>query len=384
MNKIKEVTVFTNGDSRKISTWSNVPYFFTETLISKGIKVNRVDISPPYFLERVYNKTFWRVLKIINKNSSYNYFRTFAHYIDVKRRIRKALEKYNNSDANIFLTFSFSSAGLTNKPTILFSDWTYDYYFKYFLNRQPDSLERSCIKREDQEIEASDLVFALFPRVADYMKNHYENKNIFYLGNVVNSLLDVAKSEVLKQKSFSQDILFIGSKKYIEGAKYLIEAYTSLKEKYPQLSLNIVGMQDKDFVKLPDGVNCYGYLDKAKEKDRELYYSLLVKAKVFVNTTPKWGTPSAMLEAMYFYTPVVVTAYDEFVETFGVDINFGYYCENNSIALLCSKISNVFENESYESLCINAHKSVENYTWSSYIDKLLVRIDALTQEKIYR
>jgi hypothetical protein len=48
MIKIKEITVFTIGDSKKMSTWSNVPFFFTETLISKGVKVNRVDIGQSF------------------------------------------------------------------------------------------------------------------------------------------------------------------------------------------------------------------------------------------------------------------------------------------------------------------------------------------------
>jgi glycosyltransferase involved in cell wall biosynthesis len=373
---VKEVTVFTNGDSQKLSTWSNVPYFFTETLISKGIKVNRIDISP-HFLGKVYNIILRILLKVVNRNSTYQYGRSFIHYLDVRRRIKKALTQCKNSDANIFLTFSFSSAGLTNKPTVLFCDWTYDHYFKYFLNRNPDLLELSSIKREDKQIESSDLIFPLFPSVADYMKNYYENKNIFYLGNVINSLLPASEFEILEKKSFSNNILFIGSKKYIKGSEYLIQAYMTLKEKYPQLLVNIVGMQEKDFVKLPDGVNCYGYLDKAQKKDRDLYYSLLENSKIFVNTTPKWAAFSATLEAMYFYNPIIVTSYDEFVKTFGVDINFGYYCENDSIALLCSKISSIFENTSYESLCINAHESVKNYTWSSYIDKILDRINAI-------
>jgi hypothetical protein len=190
---MKEVTVFTNGDSKKISTWSNVPYFFTETLISKGIKVNRIDISPHCFLKKVYNIILRGLLKVINRNSTYEYSRSFIHYFDVRRRIKKALTQCKNSDANIFLTFSFSSAGLTNKPIVLFCDWTYDHYFKYFLNRKPDLLELSSIKREDKQIESSDLIFVLFPCVAEYMKSYYKNKNIFYLGNVINSLLPASK-----------------------------------------------------------------------------------------------------------------------------------------------------------------------------------------------
>lgn len=41
---IREVTVFSPGDSRSLTCWSNVPCLFTKSLESKGIKVNRVNI----------------------------------------------------------------------------------------------------------------------------------------------------------------------------------------------------------------------------------------------------------------------------------------------------------------------------------------------------
>lgn len=55
-----------------------------------------------------------------------------------------------------------------------------------------------------------------------------------------------------------------------------------LKEKYPQLLVNIVGMQEKDFVKLPDGVNCYGVLDKAQKKDRTVWKAIAQHDKFLV------------------------------------------------------------------------------------------------------
>src|SRR5262249_22085434 len=96
-------------------------------------------------------------------------------------------------------------------------------------------------------------------------------------------------------------------------------------------------------------------------------------AKIFVNTTPKWGAFSATLEAMYFYTPVIVTPYKEFVETFGMKIGFGWYCKNNSLDL-CAKIKKILNCPSYDRLCINAHELVKDFTWSAYIDKMLKKI----------
>src|SRR5689334_19346431 len=96
---IKEVTVFSLGDSRRISTWSNVPYFFTQTLLAKNVKVNRVDLGLG-FCGKVLNKTLRQVAGFVSKGESdYDYSRTALHYRAVKRRIREAVDAYPDADA---------------------------------------------------------------------------------------------------------------------------------------------------------------------------------------------------------------------------------------------------------------------------------------------
>lgn len=380
MENITEVNVFAVGDSAKISTWSNVPFFFTQTLISKGIKVNRVNIEPSRLLRKAYELTIWKVLRLFNHNTSYEYFRTLTNYIDTKLRIRKAVKRYPRANLNIFLTFSFSASGLNGKPTIQFCDWTYDHYFKYSQNRKPDFLEGLCVKRENKQIEMSDLVIALFPGVACYMKKYYKNPNIFYLGNVINSIETVDAKQVLENKDNSNSIVFIGSSdKYIEGAVQLIGAFKKLKNEMPQLTINLIGIKNSDLKNnIPLGVKCYGYLDKGKDEDRETYYSLLRNARIFVNTTPKWGAFSAAIEAMYFHNPVIVTNYQEFTETFGRNINFGEFCPDNSPDSLAICIRKIFSDHDYKQMCINAHEAVKEYTW----DALITKIIKMAKEKL--
>jgi glycosyltransferase involved in cell wall biosynthesis len=372
---INEVTVFSLGDSRKISTWSNVPYFFTQTLLAKNIKVNRVDLGLG-LCGRVVNKTLRQVAGFVSKGSSdYDYSRTLLHYRAVKRRIRHAVQAYPDADANIFLTFSFSSAGLSRQPAVLFGDWTYDHWVRHFRSREPNRFERASIARENREIESADAVFVLFPGVARQMQERYANRNIFYAGNVVNSLVDVGSpEEVLPVKLSSQMLLFIGNRKYQDGARQLLRAYSMLKPRYPGLSVNVIGMQRGDLGPLPDGFTCHGYLDKGKARERELYYGLLRAARAIVNTTPKWGAFSAMLEAMHFYNPVVVTPYDEFVKTFGHQIDFGSYCGDETVETLCARIEALLGDESYSARCISAHQAVAEFNWSNYVDTLLARI----------
>lgn len=372
---IKEITVFTNGDSRRLDTWSNVPFFFTDTLTSKGIKVNTVDISPNPLLNKIYQIFFFSILKLIFKNTTYDYFRSLAHFYDVRRRIKIAIKKHPHSEANIFLTFSFSSIGLANKPTILLCDWTYEYYLKYFENRKPDFFEKKSIKRENFQIEGSDLVFPFFPSVSDYMRKHYKNNNISYIGCFINSLYKVSKNEIIKKKESSFDLLFVGRPTYIEGARSLMKAFEKLKDVYPQLQLHIIGITDKDLKNTSKDIHCYGYLNKGKDTDRELYYDLFTRAKIFINTPPRWGSIAATIEAMYFCTPVIVTPFEEFVKKFGTEIEFGHYCKHNTPANIEEKILNILNSRCYDSLCANSHDSVKEYTWSRYIDKVILRIE---------
>jgi glycosyltransferase involved in cell wall biosynthesis len=82
---------------------------------------------------------------------------------------------------------------------------------------------------------------------------------------------------------------------------------------------------------------------------------------------------------MYFYTPVIVTPYSEFIKTFGQDIDFGYYCEENDTILIKDKILAIMQNSSYKELCINANSAVQHFTWDAYVDKMIEKIEALNK-----
>jgi glycosyltransferase involved in cell wall biosynthesis len=351
--------------------------FFTQTLERHNIKVNRIDISPDQRLKLIWILTFGCFFKLIlGRKTTYSYFRSLVHYVDVKYRIKRALRNFSESDASIFLTFSFSSMRLSTKPTILFCDWTYDYSLKYFAERAPDIMERQSIHRENANIEGADLVLPLFPRAAKYMRSCYKNKNIYYLGNVINSTQENSEAEILELKKISKSIVFVGSSQYVEGARSLIKAFHEFKKECPWLELDLIGMTDDYFEQpLPKGVFCHGYLNKDKTDERKLYYELIYKAKVLVNTTPRWGAFSAALEAMYHYTPVIVTPYPDFVDTFGQEIDFGFYCVNNEVESIVKGLRKVFTDPMHERLCVNANNAAKEHTWDAYISKMLNKIE---------
>ena len=207
-----------------------------------------------------------------------------------------------------------------------------------------------CLGREDQTIDEQEKI------------EISSSSKIIYI------------DDLLEKKAKSKKLLFIGRKTtYLEAAKKLIEAYKLLKreEDYKDYTLDIVGCATSDFESLPKGVTCYGFLNKSEERDRKIYYDLLLNAKVLINPTPKWGAYSSTIEAMYYYTPVIVSPYETFVNEFGRIIDFGLYNEHYTAEGIAKDIETVFFNNDYKSLCENAHNRVEKYTWSNYVDKVL-------------
>ncbi|EOR23312.1 group 1 glycosyl transferase [Niallia nealsonii AAU1] len=290
--------------------------------------------------------------------------------------MKRAVKKYSDTDIFISTSFSYTPWKYTNKKKVLFCDWTISYYYDYFLNRTPDKLEQKSIERQNVHLQKSDYIISLFPNVSEYIKKVF-NEKAYYIGNVINSELDVNKDEILKCKRNSNSILFVGGPKYIEGARCLINSFEMIQEDYPELELNIIGINKKEVDNLPERVNFYGYLNKSNHSDRETYYNLMKNAKVIVNTTPKWAAFSGTVEAMYWYTPVITTPYTSFIETFGSDMKFGYYCERNDPELLKNYLENILTmvQLDYVDLCINANSMVQKFTWDNYVTNLLQTIE---------
>lgn len=375
MSKIKEVIVFSEqGNPRNIRTWSNVPHFLVHTLESKGLIVNTVNLEPKGLLQRSIRKAINIIFPKIFTKVFYDYLRTPMHYHVARRKIKNAVKLYKNADALIFTTFSLSAHGLTKKPSVLFCDWTVEHHIRYYMNREPYLFEEFSINRQNQTIEKADHVFVLFPTIAALMKDRYSNPNIHYIGNVVNNLIP-SRSDFIDFKTKKQRLLFVGKSKYLVGATNLVAVFKSLIGQNIEIELDIIGLKESDFAEpLPENVTCHGYLDKGNPEQRERYYNLLSNASIFINTTPKWGAFSASLEAMHFYTPVIITPYIEFVNTFGESIDFGKYYKEES-GNLGDIIMSILGNPSYRQLCINAHKAVEKHSWSGFVENLIQTIE---------
>ena len=407
-----KVLFFSVGDSSNADVWSNVPLCFSSALEKAGVSVVRVNLETCTIFANFYNLVLRRIINVfmlmIVKSSYFE--KTIWFKIIAEKKIKDTIEAHADADFCFFMGYGFYNKW-SKTPSMLFSDWTTE--MDILKKRPTNILDKRIIKQEEEAINHAEYVISLFPVCCEEMKRKYPKANIHFLGgNVINDLSglrlkethpnppclgredqtleeqenlqisssskDIYVDALLETKTKSKKLLFIGRKTtYLEAAKKLVEAYKLLKEEkaYKDYELDIVGCVASDFDSLPEGVTCYGFLNKSEEKDRKTYYDLLLNAKVLVNANPKWGAFSSTVEAMYYYTPVIISPYQDFVKNFGEKIDFGVYNQDFTAESIAKDIISVLNSNNYTEMCNFAHKIVESYTWENYIHKLLKLID---------
>lgn len=368
------------GDAENPKSWSNVPYLFLKTLRSKGYDVITYNIDPNKYLTQIFDWLVCKPLRLIYRFHTYQFIRSslFLHWNNL--RLRKIFRRHADSDLAIIMNFDFYNKW-NDVPTLLFHDWTYLSELRDHLKRRPFFFEKALLNFQDKALNNAQYVVSLFPACARQIKKDFPQAHVYSLGNnVINSLYEgeIDANQIILEKQQSQSILFIGSLHYLKAANHLVEAVKLIHKTIPSVKLDIIGLSNNNFKNLPDYVHAYGYLNKNVAKENELYYRLLFRARVIANPDSRWAGYSSMIEGMYYYTPVAVSPYPEFVEEFGNNIDFGKYFTTYSVDNSASTLEDLLlcKNEQYRNMCNKAHKSVENYTWSAYVSRLMALVSS--------
>ena len=374
---IKELILITIGNPYLLETWSGVPYFLTKELRNRDIIVNVIDLEPNRYIKILYNVIILPLTSLFVKNGELSIYRSIFFRIYQKITFKRKLKKYNNADAIIGLSYNLMIPS-NGKPIVLLSDWP----FSYTLEKKgitPGFYQRTHIKWDINCLKNATHIISIFPTCSQYINKIIEENKAISLGvNVINNKSAEPDERIIENKSKHKRIVFIGRLHYLEGLLILLQSYKELKEIHPELCIDIIGMNKSDIegqnIELHEGVNFWGYLDKGNNEECEKYYNILNNASLYVNTTPGWVGYTSMIEAMYFYTPVIVYPCKEFIDEFGVNINFGRYCDNRKD--LANIITNIYvDNNEFRKLCINAHNRVSEYTWENYVNRLLNTIE---------
>jgi len=373
--KFKKVLFFAFGDSKDPGVWSNVPYCFSTALERIGIEVVRVNLNPNPKMEHFWNNRITPLLRKLYPNCQYEYFRTFVAGCEINHIIKRAVKFHSDADYCIFMTFSYVNK-FNRIPSMLFCDWTYDILIHKRLQRKPYFFERRVLSSERQALKRASMVFSMFPVCAQSIQERMKISNIKHGGVNATNFIAAPPNEgdYLSAKQSSNIVLFIGSSKYLEGARMVAAAMTLLRDKYPELEFHCIGLTTEQLMlKGIAAVNvyCYGYLNKGVPCDCQTYYDLLKRAKVICNPTPGWSGYSSTIEAMYAYIPIVVSRYDDFVAEFGQKLDFGVYNDDYTPVGIANDIESVIGANNYLSLCKSAHHAVENRSWDTYVENLL-------------
>lgn len=107
-------------------------------------------------------------------------------------------------------------------------------------------------------------------------------------------------SRILANLSTLHSLLFVGSSFQRKGVDVLLEAFPYIREKYPQVTLNLVGNPGNfNLTGLPNGVNFLGTIH-----DQTLLDSLFKTASMVVLPSRWEGLSHIILESFAFARPV--------------------------------------------------------------------------------
>lgn len=386
------IVAFASGDPESLRTWSNVPALAIKALRDMGNTVYSVNLEPSSTLARTLLRIQNKLFRLIFGKSTMilvQHFPFWKLYTD--KKVKQAVRAHKDADVLLFFSYSATGSKGCNIPSVLFCDFTIEYALKTISKRTPNLIEQKLIEHQNKILESSDAVISLFPQAAKFYSERYINKNIFSMkGHVINSTLSPEDENTsIKNKKNSHEILFIGRKSYKNGAIALINAVKQYNMKSKdKVDLTIIGMTEVDLmINLPIHIKCIGYLDKSDATQSKCYYDHIKKAVAIINPTKNWGGISSIVEAMWFYTPVITSAYPEFVEIFGSDIRFGKYIEPENVTDIVEKITylmNIRQDEAYTDLCKCSHNTVKDYTWDAFagqIDNIVNKIIHTKQNK---
>lgn len=376
---VRKILFFTLGDPTSASTWSNIPFLLAKTLEERGVELVRVNLLNAR-LDWIYNHTirlFLRLLLLPFHTQGVYFPYTQWEKIYAEHLIRKVVRTHSDADYCIFINYLFYNKW-NAIPSLLLSDWT-QLLYRQRQGLKTERLQRRCDRQEREAVTHARHVVTIFESCASELRHLYPKAQIDFLGgNVINNFYTkkIEAQEVIAKKKKSHKLLIVAKPdRYKESTLLTIGAFLLLREKDPRYELHIVGSSQRDLGAVPDGVFCHGYLHKDKKEENEIFYGLLLNARVVINVTPKWAAYSSLIEAMYFYTPVLCSPFKQFVDEFGASIDFGSYNSEYSPQGVARDLEAIINSNRYDSLCMAAHNRVKDYTWEKYVDKLITLIE---------
>ncbi len=296
----------------------------------------------------------------------YNFFDYFK-VIFVLRKIMKEFDVIHCFDGYPYAIVSCLANFGLNKKIIINGVGTYSVLY---LNK---GLRGFLLKKSYKKANA---ILCISNYVKGKILNHfYKLKNIKVVHLGVN--IKAFNISLRKKINFSPIIISVGALKYRKGQHISIKAIKILKEKYPNIILNIIGVKDELYYnklvelvekyRLQKNINFFSHIS-----DEELL-NFYKKADIFLMPSITTGDTFegfglVFLEANICGLPVIGT-YNCGAEDAIKNGYNGYLVSQNNSREVAEKIIKIFsDNDLYQKMSRNAVDWAKKFSWDKTVD----------------
>lgn len=306
-------------------------------------------------LEQVYSK----LRKMIGGKRQFEFFS--------ERRLRKIarqFEKQLRSDID-FLFFHGITPWIKCRPSVpyyAYVDATFLTYLDVYLT--PSKFALSEINRivEQEKVflaNASAIFFSSKWARQEAIKRYQLNGNNFKTARLGGN----SDIPAIIDYNSKRDLLFVSMDFKRKGGQIAYEAFILLKEKYPDIKLNIIGDTPPQAIIDTYGVVYHGFIDKRTIEGQKRFDEIFKSSTILVHPTEKDMTPLIIVEAGYFGIPAIAPAKFGIPEMI-VDGKTGFLLKENSVTEVSSKIEFLL---SYPDKLIKMRKAVHNHMVTNFI-----------------
>lgn len=366
-----EINLFSFGDSADISTWSNLPYFFSKALLARGVRLNRIDLYPTKNqVYRKYRAFIGRCAGMASRlgiNLNVEPYRDPVSIALINRKIKREIRRHPHADANAFLTFSFSSYRWSRTPAVHYCDENYAHYLKD-TGRLANWKDRYLIARENNILANAFWIFTTGQECAEFIRRQHPSKRVQRLPSGINldDIITNRADQILAEKRRNKSILFIGMGKWKRGIDLLIEAFTRFNHQNGETyTLHIVGTPVETAKEAGPNIRSYGYLNKHNPRQFATYLHLLKTARLFVMPMREGPLPGVIKEAGFMFTPVIITDIWNVSDIIQHGVN-GILVARPSAADFADRMQDLVDDDGiWEQLARNAHRMAQRFSWDN-------------------